>query len=133
MTLVRLDHVGVVVGDLAAHTAQLEALGLRLDHTNPTAESDGHYFPCGDASVELIDVHDPAARARRLPAGDPAVIEHIAFQVDDLQTVRDALTARGVSVSWPPFRSGERDMIWTDAASSGGVQYQFMRPVDGQA
>jgi methylmalonyl-CoA/ethylmalonyl-CoA epimerase len=128
--LLRIDHVGIVVGDLAAHRAQLEALGLLLDHVNPTAESDGHYFPCGDASVELVDVHDRAAREQRLPAGEPARIEHIAFEVDDLEAVRDVLRSRGVEVSWPPFRSGGRDMIWTDGASSGGVQYQFLRRME---
>ena len=30
MSLTRLDHVGIVVADLAAHVAQLEALGLAL-------------------------------------------------------------------------------------------------------
>jgi hypothetical protein len=32
-----------------------------------------------------------------------------------------------VAVSWPPFPSGDAMMIWTDAATSGGVQYQFLR------
>ena len=40
--------------------------------------------------------------------------------------VRDLLESRGVEVSWPPFPSGEAMMIWTTAATSGGVQYQFL-------
>jgi hypothetical protein len=32
-----------------------------------------------------------------------------------------------VDVTWPPFPSGDAAMIWTDAATSGGVQYQFLR------
>jgi methylmalonyl-CoA/ethylmalonyl-CoA epimerase len=130
--LARIDHVGVVVADLAAHVDQLEALGLELGRANENDESLGLHYPCGGPSVELIEVRDPAARARRLPAGEQARIEHIAFEVDDLAEVRALLEARGVTVSWPPFTSGTAEMIWTDGESSGGVQYQFLvRPAAG--
>jgi catechol 2,3-dioxygenase-like lactoylglutathione lyase family enzyme len=130
----RIDHVGVVVRELAGPAELLEALGLELARTNRNDESAGHHFPCGDASIELIEVHDPDARARRLPEGADAVIEHIAVEVDDLAAVRDLLRARGVSVSWPPFPSGPAKMIWTDAATSGGIQYQFLvRPESREA
>lgn len=132
MSLRRIDHVGVVVADLAAHVDQLEGLGLSLGRTNENAESFALYYPCGDASVELIEVRDAEARARRLPEGEGARIEHIAFEVDDLDEVRELLEARGVAVSWPPFPSGTARMIWTDGESSGGVQYQFLvRPEGG--
>ena len=133
MRLLRSDHVGIVVRDLAGPAALLEALGLELGRTNRNDESLAHYYPCGDASIELIDVHDPDARARRLPDGAQAAIEHIAVEVDDLEAVRDLLRARGVSVTWPPFPSGTAMMIWTDAATSGGVQYQFLRRPGGDA
>jgi catechol 2,3-dioxygenase-like lactoylglutathione lyase family enzyme len=131
----RIDHVGIVVGDLQAHVEQLEALGLSLDRTH-TNEGLSHavYYPSGDASVELIEVLDPVARAERLPAGEAARIEHIAFEVESLEDVRDALQARGIEVTWPPFpSSGNSMMIWTNAETSGGVQYQFLvRPSEGE-
>jgi methylmalonyl-CoA/ethylmalonyl-CoA epimerase len=127
----RIDHVGIVVDNMAVHVAQLEALGLTLGRTNENDESFARYYPCGDPSVELIEVRDPDARRRRLPRGERARMEHIAFEVDDLEEVRDLLEARGVTVSWPPFPSGTAQMIWTDGESSGGVQYQFLvRPGD---
>ena len=43
-----------------------------------------------------------------------------------LAEVRDLLESRGVEVLWPPFPSGSAMMIWTTAATSGGVQYQFL-------
>jgi catechol 2,3-dioxygenase-like lactoylglutathione lyase family enzyme len=123
----RIDHVGIVVRDLADPAGLLGALGLELARANRNDESTGHYFPCGDASIELIEVYDADARARRLPEGADAVIEHIAIEVDDLEAVHRTLTGRGVDVTWPPFPSGDAMMIWTDAATSGGVQYQFLR------
>lgn len=127
MELRRIDHVGIVVRGLADPAALLGSLGLELARTNRNDESSGHYFPCGDASIELIEVHDDAARARRLPEGADAVIEHIAIEVDDLEAVHRTLTERGVDVTWPPVPSGDAAMIWTDGATSGGVQYQFLR------
>jgi catechol 2,3-dioxygenase-like lactoylglutathione lyase family enzyme len=123
----RIDHVGIVVRGLADPADLLGSLGLELARSNRNDESTGHYFPCGDASIELIEVHDAEARARRLPEGAEAVIEHIAIEVDDLEAVHRTLTERGVDVTWPPFPSGDAMMIWTDAATSGGVQYQFLR------
>jgi methylmalonyl-CoA/ethylmalonyl-CoA epimerase len=124
--LKRIDHVGIVVASLDEHVAQLEALGLTLARTNENNESFALYYACGDASVELIDVRDSDARRRRLPGTERARIEHIAFEVDDLEEVRALLEARGIEVTWPPFQSGTAQMIWTTAESSGGVQYQFL-------
>ena len=126
MELKRIDHVGIVVASLDEHVAQLEALGLTLARTNENVESFALYYACGDASVELIDVRDAEARRRRLPVAAQARIEHIAFEVDDLAEVRALLEGRGIEVSWPPFPSGTAQMIWTNAESSGGVQYQFL-------
>jgi catechol 2,3-dioxygenase-like lactoylglutathione lyase family enzyme len=124
--LKRIDHVGVVVQSLEWHVAHLEALGLQLGRINENDESYALYYGCGDASVELIDVRDPDARQTRLPATEQARIEHIAFEVDDLAEVRDLLEQRGIEVTWPPFPSGTAEMIWTNADTSGGVQYQFL-------
>ena len=126
MELRRIDHVGIVVDSLESHAAQLEALGLPLARTNENDESYALYYACGNASVELIDVRDPDARRARLPDGEQARIEHIAFEVDDLAEVRDHLEGRGIEVTWPPFPSGTAWMIWTNADTSGGVQYQFL-------
>jgi catechol 2,3-dioxygenase-like lactoylglutathione lyase family enzyme len=126
MELKRIDHVGIVVQSLEQHVEQLEALGLELARTNENDESYARYYACGDASVELIDVRDQEARRRRLPANELARIEHIAFEVDDLAEVRSLLEERGIEVTWPPFPSGTAEMIWTEAHTSGGVQYQFL-------
>jgi methylmalonyl-CoA/ethylmalonyl-CoA epimerase len=121
----RIDHVGVVVADLDRHMRQLERMGLALGRSSDSEASLARFYPCGDASVELIEARTAESREERL--GDAAArIEHIAFEVDDLAEVRDRLTAQGVSVSWPPFQSGPNLMIWTDEASTGGIQYQFL-------
>ena len=127
MRVNRIDHVGIVVADLDAHVSQLEALGLTLGRTSESPTSRALFYPCGDSSVELIEVRDPEVRRARLPEGAETRIEHIAFEVDDLDEIRSGLEARGVEVSWPPVPSGDTEMIWTIAETSLGVQYQFRR------
>jgi hypothetical protein len=120
----RIDHIGIV--------AQLEALGLELRRQSAGSESRVRHYVAGDATIELIDVFDEAARSERLEPGEQARIEHIAFEVEGLEEVRATLEARGVEVSWPPWPSSSGPMIWTTAATSLGVQYQFfVRRSDG--
>ena len=130
MQLRRIDHIGIVVADLSAHVERLQAMGLTVARTNDNHAYQSHaeYLPCGDASIELIEIGDSAAREGRLSSGEAARIEHIAFEVDSpLEQVRDELEARGVEVTWPPIPSGDAQLIWTEASTSGGVQYQFLR------
>jgi hypothetical protein len=123
--LTRIDHIGVVVADFGAHVDQLEALGLELRREGSDNESHVRHYRSGDSSIELIDVLDEGARSERLAEGEQARIEHIAFEVESLEDVRAVLEGRGVEVSWPPYASASGPMIWTTAATSGGVQYQF--------
>ena len=92
------------------------------------------HYRSGDATIELIDVLDESARTERLDEGEQARIEHIAFEVESLEDVQAPRSRRrGVEVSWPPWPSASGPMIWTTAATSGGVQYQFfVRAADGQ-
>ena len=133
--LTRIDHIGVVVADLDAHVAQLEALGLGLRRDSSDDSGRVRHYLSGDASVELIEVLDEEARAERLPAGAQARIEHIAFEVESIEDVRAHLKSRGVEVSWPPYPSDSGQMIWTTPETSGGVQYQFFvrRPEEENA
>jgi catechol 2,3-dioxygenase-like lactoylglutathione lyase family enzyme len=127
----RIDHIGVVVADLDAHVAQLEALGLAFIRGDDEADCRTRHYRSGDATIELIDVFDPSERAERLPPGEQAKIEHIAFQVENLEDVRATLEARGVTVSWPPYASSAGQMIWTEPDTSGGLQYQFFTVREG--
>ena len=45
MKLRRIDHVGIVVADIAAHIGQLEALGLSLGRVSDSPQSHAEYSP----------------------------------------------------------------------------------------
>jgi catechol 2,3-dioxygenase-like lactoylglutathione lyase family enzyme len=111
MTIQRMEHVGIVVDDLAAATAFFVELGLK-----PQGEGsvEGGWVdrivglegvraafamletPDGDGRLELVKFHAPSGPGadRHAPANTPG-LRHLAFRVDDLDAVLAGLRAHG--------------------------------------
>ncbi|GHG75275.1 glyoxalase [Streptomyces griseocarneus] len=109
-----MDHVGVVVEDLAAATAFFVELGLELQGEAPVegrwvdrvvglegvrAEIAMLQTPDGYGRLELAKFHTPASRSgdRNAPANTLG-IRHVAFVVEDIDAVVAGLRARGVEL-----------------------------------
>lgn len=111
MTLQRMDHLGIVVDDLAAATDFFTELGLELQGKGPVqgrwvdrivgldgvrVEFAMMQTPDGHGRLELIKFLSPSAEG-----GDPGApantrgIRHIAFVVEDIDAVVAGLRARG--------------------------------------
>jgi catechol 2,3-dioxygenase-like lactoylglutathione lyase family enzyme len=111
MTVQRLEHIGIVVDDLAGATAFFAALGLELEGE---ASVEGDLVdringlrgvradvvmlrtPDGNAKIELAKYHSPSYDSEdgSAPANVPG-IRHILFVVDDIKTSLGALRAHG--------------------------------------
>jgi catechol 2,3-dioxygenase-like lactoylglutathione lyase family enzyme len=111
MTIQRLEHVGIVVDDLAAATAFFVELGLKPQGEGPVeggwvdrvvglegvrAESAMMETPDGHGRLELTKFHAPPGRGgdRHAPANNPG-IRHVAFAVDDIDAAVASLRAHG--------------------------------------
>ena len=136
----RIDHVGVLVGDLEAATAfARDVLGLGA----PAAEFEapehglaGAFFGMGAARLELFTISPPGERS--VPDGAPAVLDHIAVRVGDLDAEQARLAAKGVRFTGPTTAAqidaavelrGSRH-LWTDPATSGGYRVQLIESPD---
>jgi catechol 2,3-dioxygenase-like lactoylglutathione lyase family enzyme len=126
--LKRLDHVGVVVSSLEDGTRLLrDELNLEPDGAQDRPDLRIAFFRSGDARVELIE---PLGEARETRLGDAqARIEHISFEVEDLEQTLAALAALGIEVAAPPRESGGNLNVWTVPATSGGIALQFQQPL----
>lgn len=126
----RVDHIGVVVANLAEAERWLgEVFGLPLDRTLevPEGRIQAVFYKCGDIDIELLEIGDAEARRRRLGTEAKARIEHIAVEVDDLQSALSALAPLGVRTTQPaPRRIGNTLSVWTVAETTGGVSYQLI-------
>jgi catechol 2,3-dioxygenase-like lactoylglutathione lyase family enzyme len=111
VTIERMDHVGIVVEDLAAAAAFFVELGLELQDTAPVegawvdrvvglegvrAEIAMLQTPDGHGRVELAKFHAPTGEGgdRHTPANAPG-IRHITFAVDDIDAVVAGALAHG--------------------------------------
>lgn len=111
MTIQRMDHVGVVVDDLAAATAFFVELGLQLQGE---ASVEGGWVdrvvglegvraeiamletPDGHGRIELAKFHAPSGPSgeRHVPVNAPG-IRHLTFAVDDLDAAVARVRAHG--------------------------------------
>jgi catechol 2,3-dioxygenase-like lactoylglutathione lyase family enzyme len=114
MTIQRMEHVGVVVEDLAAATEFFVELGLVLQGE---ASVEGGWVdrvvglegvradiamlqtPDGNGRLELSKFHSPSTQGgdRDAPANTPG-IRHVSFAVEDIDAVVAGLRARGAEL-----------------------------------
>ena len=114
MTIQRMDHVGIVIDDLAAATEFFVELGLVLQGEGSVEGSWADRIvglegvrtdlammetPDGNGRVELVKFHSPSIEGdeRHAPANTRG-IRHISFAVDDLDAVVAGLRARGAEL-----------------------------------
>jgi catechol 2,3-dioxygenase-like lactoylglutathione lyase family enzyme len=111
MTIERMDHVSVVVEELAAAIEFFEALGLELDGEGSVEGSEVDRIvgleevrsdlafvqtPDGHGRIELVKFNSPP-----LQGGDPEApvntpgLSHLCFAVDDLDATLARLQAKG--------------------------------------
>ncbi len=111
MTVQRLEHIGIVVDDLAAATAFFTALGLELegeasvegglvDRLNGLEGVQADVVmlrtPDDSSKLELAKYRSPAYEGNDGPAPPNAPgIRHILFLVDDIQASLASLRAHG--------------------------------------
>jgi catechol 2,3-dioxygenase-like lactoylglutathione lyase family enzyme len=109
-----MEHIGIVVNDLAAATEFFVQLGLELqgeasvegrsvDRINGLegvrADIAMMQAPDGDVQLELAKYHSPSFQGdnRPAPANTPG-IRHILFVVEDIHAVVAGLRARGTEL-----------------------------------
>jgi catechol 2,3-dioxygenase-like lactoylglutathione lyase family enzyme len=114
MTIQRMDHVGIVVDDLADAVTFFVELGLELQGEAPVegawvdrivglegvrAQIAMLQTPDGHGRVELSEFHAPSSDDgyERAPA-NAVGIRHISFAVDDIDAVLARLLARGAEL-----------------------------------
>jgi catechol 2,3-dioxygenase-like lactoylglutathione lyase family enzyme len=111
MTVQRMDHVGIVVEDLAAAvgffaelglesagewTAEDPAVGRIIGLEGVRADVAMMEAPDGRGRIELVRFHSPASEKSSddVPANAPG-IRHLTFEVDDLDATLGRLRGHG--------------------------------------
>ena len=120
-----LNHVGYLAADLDAAVERfVEVLGLSVVRRFERAafSLQGVYLGPGEGTVELFTFTEPALLAARL--GDAEVsLDHVAYEVADIDTVASEMRSQGVRFTGPDLR-GELG----EAVDLGGVRHLWTLP-----
>ena len=137
MRVTRVNHLGVIVADIEEAAAGFrDLLGLPLVKTEVYQGTlDIAFLPCGDTQVELIQPRDDAGDAAEYLREQGPGVQHVAFEVEDLEQALAELADRGVGVVGEAPRPGADDTIiaFLDPAAFGGIlvelcQYRRREP-----
>ena len=132
MKVKRVNHLGVIVDDLDdAVRSFTEHLGLTLDHIEPYGDKlDIAFLPCGETLVELIKPRTgEGSNADYLRRHGPG-IQHVAFEVDDLEAALADLAERGVEAlgDAPMPGAGGTRIAFLEPQAFGGILVELCEP-----
>jgi len=131
MALKRVHHIGVAVSDLE-RAGELLAVtfGLPLVREHRGGNPSTAFYRCGEVEIELLEHSRPEDRAAWLAGDRLGRIEHIAIEVDDLDSTLHALEALGVACE--PARSGPLGVsARTRPETTTGIVLQLLEPAPG--
>jgi len=109
--MLRIDHVSVVVVDVAGALAFYEGiLGLAVDHGRPDLGYPGAWLDVGGQQIHLLQVPNVDPVEGRPAHGGRD--RHVALRVGDLEGLKERLEAAGVP--YTPSRSGRAALFCRD-------------------
>jgi methylmalonyl-CoA epimerase len=122
MKAIKLDHIGVAVRD-AEPVIKLyrDVLGLKLEGDEVVKEQKVRtiFLPVGDTEIELLESTESDGPVAKFLETKGEGIQHIAFQVEDLDGALKELEAKGVRLIDKVPRIG-----------AGGKRIAFVHPKD---
>ncbi len=126
----RTLHVGLRVTDLERSLFFYEALGYEVVGTVPETEFGSLTMLTlpGDEFVSLELVHDPGAGAV-----EPAGLNHLVIQVEDLPSTLDRLAGDGIHVEPPSSPDGSEDFLTTWLTDPDGYRLELVQWPPGHA
>ena len=97
MKIKRIEHVGVVVKDVAASRRLWEdCFGIKLESEEANAVRKLALYPVGESMVELIAGTSPDSRHAKMVAEGKGGLNHICFEVEDIDAALAELKAKGI-------------------------------------
>ena len=125
MKVLKIDHIGIAVKNLAESSKLYEMLGIASAGVEEVAEQKVRvsFFPVGDSEIELLESTAPDGPVARYIEKNGEGIQHIALRVDNLEEALAELKARGVRLidEMPRYGAGCAKIAFIHHKTTGGV------------
>jgi methylmalonyl-CoA/ethylmalonyl-CoA epimerase len=97
MKIKRIEHVGVVVKDTEASRRLWEGcFGIKLESEEANAIRKLALYPIGESMVELLAGIEPDSKFAKMCDEGKAGINHICFEVEDIDAALAELKEKGI-------------------------------------
>jgi len=126
MTMIRIDHIGIAVKNMAAANDLFQKLLGEAHYKVETVESERvatSFFRIGESKIELLEASEADSPIAKFIEKRGEGIHHIAFEVDDIRAEIERLEAEGfVPLQREPKRGADNKLVaFLHPKSSGGV------------
>ena len=126
MKVIRIDHVAMIVDDLAAMLGLLRTFGLPLESTEevPQFGAMSSMVSAGNANIELLSASDPSGGCARQLEKRGAGLHHVCLEVESLETAIAELNEHGLKlVDGEPWVDSAGRRVWLHPQSGQGVLF----------
>jgi methylmalonyl-CoA/ethylmalonyl-CoA epimerase len=132
--VIKIDHLGIAVPELAKAVAAFEALGFKVEKTHdvPTEKVRTAFLPVGESHLELLEPTDPQSVIARF-LEKRSGLHHVCFLVSDIEGTLATLKARGVELidSAPRVGAGGCRVAFLHPRAAGGVLVELKEDAPG--
>ena len=125
MNVLKIDHIGIAVKNLAESAKLYEMLGIASAGAEEVAEQKVKvcFFPVGDSEIELLESTSPDGPIAKYIEKNGEGIQHMALRVDNLEAALAELKAKGVRLidEKPRYGAGGAKIAFVHPKSTGGI------------
>jgi len=133
MKIKRIAHLGIAVKDLDdALRFFTDDLTLQLTHTEDYQGMKIGFLPVGESSIELLQDVSGASAIKKFIEKNGEGIQHIAFEVDNIEAAVAELKAKGVKLIDETPRQGAHGMTiaFIHPKASRGILMELCQPTE---
>ena len=134
MRILKIDHIGIAVKNLAESAKLYEMLGIQSTGSEVVAEQQVKvsFFPVGDSEIELLESTSPDGPIARYIEKNGEGIQHLALRVDNIEAALAELKANGVRLidEKPRYGAGGAKIAFVHPKSTGGILLELSQRED---
>jgi len=134
MKIKRVEHIAVVVKDMAQTGAMLENIfGLKMEYEEQIKSTKLAMFPVGETYIELLQAAAPDSQVAQVLAEKGEGYYHICFEVEDIDGAVEELKAKNVKLlnDVPREGHGGSRIVFINPESTGNFLIELAQLPEG--
>jgi methylmalonyl-CoA/ethylmalonyl-CoA epimerase len=129
--ILKIAHIGVAVKDIEeAEKFYTEVLSLKVHDREQLREIKASFIPVGDTAIELLQSTTPEGVINKFIEKRGEGVQHIAYQVENIEKALEDLKAKGVVlIDEKPRRGAHNSKVaFINPKSTYGVLLELVEP-----